>query len=103
MLRESVVEARRKLLADRAAAAAAAKTARKGKAKAAKAPKGEAKAKGKKKGKRAPRRDAVPMHRNGKAKPASWLKARPSGCATCRNCPGCTRSCYIKRGEKVPS
>ena len=102
-LRESVVEARRKLLADRAAAAAAAKTARKGKAKAAKAPKSKAKAKGKKKGKRAPRRDAVPMHRNGKAKPASWLKARPSGCATCRNCPGCTKSCYIKRGEKVPS
>ena len=102
-LRESIVEARKKLLADRAAAAKKIENARKGKAKAKAAPKGKAKAKGKKKGKRAPREGAVPMHRNGKVKPASWLKARPTGCATCRYCPGCTRSCYIKRGDKVPS
>ena len=47
--------------------------------------------------------DAKPRHRNGgKPKLASWLKARPHGCGKCRYIPGCTRSCYLIRGEKVP-
>ena len=32
-------------------------------------------------------------------KPASWIKLRPNGCAKCRNVPGCTRSCWAKRGD----
>jgi hypothetical protein len=35
-------------------------------------------------------------------KPPSWIKACPFGCSKCRNIPGCTRSCYIARGVKVP-
>ena len=47
--------------------------------------------------------DAKPRHRDGgKPKPASWLKARPNGCGKCRYIPGCTKSCYSVRGEKVP-
>ena len=47
--------------------------------------------------------DAKPRHRNGgKPKLASWLKARPTGCGKCRYIPGCTKSCYLARGEKVP-
>ena len=47
--------------------------------------------------------EGKPRHRNGgKPKLASWLKARPNGCAKCRYAPGCTKSCYLVRGEKVP-
>ena len=35
---------------------------------------------------------------SGKKKPQSWLKAMPDGCARCRFIPGCTPSCWKKRG-----
>jgi hypothetical protein len=37
-----------------------------------------------------------------KPKPPAWIKARPKGCSKCRWAPGCTRSCYLARGEQVP-
>jgi len=30
-------------------------------------------------------------------KPAMWLTRYPSGCAKCRNVPGCTPSCWKER------
>ena len=94
-MRASIASSRAELLAERAKVAAdkaadhkaTAKAKAKGKAKASAKSKGKAKAKAC--GKKSP-------------KPASWLKARPSGCGKCRYCPGCTRSCYLVRGEKVP-
>lgn len=72
--------------------------------KAAKGKKGKAtKAAAKAKAKCKRSADAKARHRNGgKPKLASWLKARPNGCGKCRYIPGCTKSCYLVRGEKVP-
>ena len=72
--------------------------------KAAKGKKGKATMAAAKKGAKRKRSadDAKPRHSDGKPKPASWLKARPHGCGKCRYIPGCTRSCYLIRGEKVP-
>ena len=97
-MRALIAASRAKLLADRAKAAAdkvaADKSAAhsKGKKATAKA-KSKEKAKAKACAKETPRRVA---------KPASWLKARPTGCAKCRYCPGCTKSCYLALGVKVP-
>ena len=94
-MRSKIVASRAKLLADRIEAAAKSKAAKlcKGKGKA----KGKAKSKGKAKPKACAKK---PCARN--RKPASWLKAKPNGCGKCRYVPGCTKSCYLKRGEKVP-
>ena len=94
-MRSKIVASRAKLLADRAEAAAKSKAAKlcKGKGKA----KGKAKSKGKAKPKACAKK---PCARN--RKPASWLKAKPNGCGKCRYVPGCTKSCYLKRGETVP-
>ena len=35
-------------------------------------------------------------------KPASWLKARPTGCPKCRNIPGCAPSCWRDRPGGTP-
>ena len=73
---------------------------KKGKGKNGKATKAAAKAGAKRK---RSTDDAPPRHRSGgKPKLASWLKARPNGCGKCRYIPGCTKSCYLVRGEKVP-
>ena len=73
--------------------------------KAAKGKKGKATKAAAKKGAKRKRStdEAKPRHRDGgKTKLASWLKARPNGCGKCRYIPGCTKSCYLVRGEKVP-
>ena len=67
-----------------------------------KATKAVAKAKAKGKAKAKCKAEGKPRHRSGKPKLASWLTARPHGCAKCRYCPGCTKSCYVIRGEAVP-
>ena len=110
-MRDDIVRARAALIYERAKKAAEAREA-KAEAAKAKAMKGKGKkavakkppktaAKGKKKAVVRKSGD-VPVFSSGKAKPASWLKKRPTGCATCRYIPGCTRSCYLKRGEAVP-
>jgi hypothetical protein len=43
------------------------------------------------------------MKRPASTKPPSWIKAAPFGCPKCRHSVGCTRSCYISRGAKVPT
>ena len=109
-MRDNIVRARAALISERAKKAAEAKEV-KAKAARAKAMKGKGKvvakkppkpaAKGKKKAVVRKSGD-VPVFSSGKAKPASWLKKRPTGCATCRYIPGCKRSCSLKRGEAVP-
>ena len=97
-MRGSIMAARAGLAADRAAAGALAKTAW--------APR-KAQKKGNTKSKAT---KTTPTKKTGTPKkaakrgekPKSWLKARPNGCAKCRSRPGCTRSCYLARGEKVP-
>ena len=97
-MRGSIMAARAGLAADRAAAGALAKTA--GTPRKAQK-KGDTKTKPTK---------TTPTKKTGTPKkaakrvekPKSWLKARPNGCGKCRNRPGCTKSCYLGRGEKVP-
>ena len=102
-MRQTIMNARDALAADRAAAAAAdvAKTA----AKVAAVAKATGKAMAK--GGKALMPKATVLKRPGAAtkraeKPASWLKAYPHGCSKCRNVPGCTLSCWKERGGKIP-
>jgi hypothetical protein len=97
LMRESVLKSRRELATDRAAATAAAKAATALAKAAAKPLKPKTTANPLKSKKKPLKRPASCMN-----KPPSWIKARPFGCPKCRNIPGCTRSCYIGRGEKVP-
>ena len=78
--RKALAAAKKKALADRKALAAAKKKS------IAKKPAGTA-----------------VMKKPAACKPRLWLLARPDGCAKCRWVKGCTASCYIGRGEKVPS
>ena len=93
-MRAQIAASRAKLLADPAEAAA--------EEKAAKACKGKRKAKGKSKGKGKAKAKACAKKSCARKKPASWMKARPNGCAKCRYIPGCTKSCFLYRDGKVP-
>ena len=85
-MREHIMAARADQAADRAATNKKGKTGKKGKTNKAK------------------KKVTKPTKAMKKVvkKPKSWLKARPTYCAKCRYIPGCTKSCYVARGEKVP-
>lgn len=95
LMRASILQGRRDLAADRAAATADAKAAA---AAVAKPLKTKSPAKTLKPPTTSMKRPASCM-----TKPSSWMKASPLGCSKCRNMPGCTRSCYIHRGVEVPT
>jgi hypothetical protein len=94
-MRDSIMAARTGLAADRAAAAALVKAAKTQNNKVLKKIT-------KKTGtpKKAAKQVEKPTPKKEKSK--FWLKAQPDGCAKCRYVPGCTRSCYLSRGEKIP-
>ena len=91
-MRGSIMAGRAGLADDRAAASALAKTAGT-----------PAKAHQKKKTKQT-KKTGTPKKAMNRVvnKSKSWLKARPNGCGKCRYVPGCTKSCYLARGQAVP-
>ena len=91
-MRGSIMAGRAGLADDRAAAGALAKTAGT-----------PAKAQKKKKTKQT-KKTGTPKKAMNRVvnKSKSWLKARPNGCGKCRYVPGCTKSCYLARGQAVP-
>lgn len=108
LMRASILKGRRELATDRAAATADAKAAAAGATALAKAVakplKSKTPAKPLKSKTTPMKRPASCMKRPASCmtKPPSWIEASPFGCSKCRNMPGCTRSCYIHRGVKVP-
>ena len=91
-MRGSIMAGRAGLADDRAAASALAKTAGT-----------PAKAHQKKKTKQTKKTGTPKKAMNRVVKKSKcWLKARPNGCGKCRYIPGCTKSCYLARGEAVP-
>ena len=101
LMRTAILKGRRELATDRAAATADAKAAAAGATALAKAVAKPLKSKTPAKPLKS---KTTPMKRPASCmtKPPSWIKASPFGCSKCRNMPGCTRSCYIYRGVKVP-
>ena len=89
-MRETIMAARADIAADRAAASAMEKK------------KGKTQKKDVKKPLKATGTKEIKKEKKDVKKPKSWLKARPTGCAECRHIPGCTKSCYVQRGEKPP-